>query len=322
MSRRLWISSVVLLSAGAGAAACSLAYDLTDYSGGTTAKDSGIVDSVVDTEGPADSSTEDTEGDSESPDTDVTADSSDSTIVAEAGDGATDTKMADDTSVAETAVDSGTMTDAVVETPMTDAGCGALCLFGVSEIMVRPTSGTGDKREWVELTNYDSTSLDVSGVTVKVFSSTEKASFTFPAGTTLAAGEAVVLVDDEVSFKADVDATYTLGKVYGLAMTPLSDVFVNGGPTVRVYAPGSSTSYESAITSKSTWTVGHSYSYPPPSAACPASARFTAGTGAYSASWKETPADVASQYGQYMSAGMPVILYGTPTKSNAGIGCP
>jgi hypothetical protein len=323
VSRRLRISAVAVLCAGLGVGACSLAYDLTDYSGGTTAKDSGVVDSDVIDSASTDTAVDDTGGDTALPpdDTDVKVDAGSDTTLADATDGSVVDSGAD-TSVDDTASDSGAGPDVMPETPMSDAGCGSLCLFGVSELMVRPTSGTGDKREWVELTNYDSAPVDVSGVTVKVFSTSEKATFTFPAGTVLAAGEAVVIADDEAAFKADVSVGYTLGKVFAFGMA--GDIFVNGGPTVRVYAPGSSVAYETSISSKSTWTVGHSYAYPPPASACPATGRFVTGTGAYSAAWKETPADLGSKYGEYMfgAPAMPVALYGTPTKSNVGIACP
>ena len=296
-------------------ASCSVLVDVSDYSGGPM-RDTGssLVDGNADVADAAKDSDRESSADSviDTSDTGVKPDDADTAT----GDDADSDVLVDS---GADALDAGdTLPDVVADAPEAGA-CGSVCMFGISEIMPRAVAGSGDKHEWVELTNYGSSALDVSGVTVKVFSSTtgEKASFTFLAGTPpLAAGEAVVIADDDVALKADVTGGYVLGKVFSF-LKPTGDVFINSSPfDVKVYASGVSAPYETGTFSHS-WVAGRSYSYPAPAALCPASARFTA-TGTPTAPWKETPADAASKYGE-----QPVgtALYGTPTKANTVV-CP
>jgi hypothetical protein len=294
---------------------CSVLNNLDEYSGGT--RDASVSDST--TEVGSDSSIDgpdDTTPDSTVDTTDGAKD--DTPDTADAGpdvaiDSGTDTA---DATVPDT-TDAADVAD-TTDTAVVEAGpCGSVCSFGISEVMVRAVSGAGDKREWVEFTNYTSGTLDISAVTVKIFTTSEKASFTFPAGTTLTAGEAIVVADDDTSFKADVTTGYGLGKVFSFAK-PAGDILVNSSFNVRLYAPGVSAPYEDALVSRSTWPAGRAYAYPPPTSVCPASGRLT-GTGALTAPWKDVPVDVAQKYGEY-PVGTP--LYGTPTKANTGVACP
>lgn len=286
----------------APATACTVLNDLEGYSGG--ARDTGA--SIVDT-GAVDTALPDTgkppEDTGAEPDTAVP-----DTAVADTGpapmdSGATETM----------AVDSG------MDTGVADTSDGGLCApseLGLSEFQVRGTFGSGDKREWIELTNYGATPLDVSGVTVKIVSGTEKASFTFPAGTSVAAGAAVVIVGDKAVFSADV-MSIMLGDVFEFGK---SDYLVNSSASeVRIFGSGCATPYETAVIPSKSYSIGQPWAYPPPSAACPASARLGAG-GALGAAWKEVPVSTTS-YGSYTGDAGAQALYGTPTKPN-NVACP
>lgn len=234
-----------------------------------------------------------------------------------------------DTTVTDTGVDTGTITmdtapptDTAADTTVVDSpACGvAYKDFGVSEVMARGTSGTGDKREWIEITNYGAGNLDVSGVTVKVFSGTglpEKGSLTIPSGTMLAAGASIVIAGERTTFVADVPTTYGLGTVFEFAK---SDILVNSSATeIRLYGPSCTTPYETINIPTRTWSVGQPWAYPTPSSTCPASARLS-GT-APGAAWKEVPTST-SPYGSYaLSDAGTQNVYGTPTKAN-NVACP
>lgn len=240
-----------------------------------------------------------------------------------------DTNIEEDTSVADSTKDTATPPDTfvadtgsgdVVTTEVADtAGCGlAFADFGLSEFQVRGTFGMGDKREWIELTNYGATKLDIAGVTVKIVSGGgEKASFSFAPGTMVDGGQAVVIVGDRATFTADVMATYGLGTVYEFGK---SDYLVNSAASeVRIFGPGCSTPYETAIIPSKTYTIGQPWAYPPPSSTCPLSSRLMAG-GALGSAWKEVPVSTTS-YGSYGADAGATTLYGTPTKAN-NVACP
>ncbi len=289
-----WLTLVALV---APATACTVLNDLDGYSGGK--RDTGV---IVDT-GAVDTAVPDTAKpveDTSAPDT-ATADS-----------GAADTASADSVATETMTVDSAMDTSA----DATDGGACVLADFGLSEFQVRGTFGSGDKREWIELTNYGTSLLDVSGVTVKIFSGTEKASLTFPAGTTVAAGAAVVIVGDKAVFSADVTAI-TLGAVFEFAK---NDYLVNSSSSeVRIFAPGCASASETAVIPSKMYSIGQSWAYPAPTAACPASARLMAG-GTLGTAWKEVPVTTTS-YGSYTGDAGTQALYGTPTKPN-NVACP
>lgn len=210
-----------------------------------------------------------------------------------------------------------------------DAPCGVgVGRFGFSEFMPRAVAGSGDKHEWIEITNYDACPIDVSGVTVKVSSATaERASFTFPPGTTLTAGEALIVADDSSVFATDVTGAgdagvIPIGKVFNFASVS-GDVIVNSTAIFRLYAPGSTAAYEDVTVSAPSagWAPNRSMAYPVPSSTCPASGRYSTPTGgSLSAAWKNAAIDPSQEYG---STGSPAVtLYGTPTKPNNGISCP
>ena len=238
-----------------------------------------------------------------------------------------DTKVSDtgvaDTKVADTAVADTKVSDtAVADTVVAEAAvCTPWSKLGLSEVMVRVVSGTGDKREWLELTNYESSPLDIGGATVKVIGSAiEKASFTFPAGTVLAAGEALVVAVDKASFLGDF-ATPPSIKVFDFAK--ISDVMTNTTAfDVRLFAPGCTvTPYENITLSRGTWTLAQSFAYPVPSSACPAADRINA-AGGPTTPWKDTTKDVANNFGSLTVGGVTTQLYGTPGRPNAGVVCP
>jgi hypothetical protein len=294
-------SRPILLLLATAPVACTVLNSMDGYTGGTKDTGTAVVDSAVvdtslpmDTAMPVDTSMEDTE----------VVDSGKDTFVPDSG-------MVDSI-VIDSAMDSAT-------TEVTDtAGCGlALVDFGLSEFQVRGTFGTGDKREWIELTNYGTSKLDISGVTVKVFSGSEKASFTFPAGTMVDSGGAVVVVGDKALFTADVMTSFGLGTVFDFAK---SDYIVNSAASeVRIFGPGCASPYETAVIPSKMYTIGQPWAYPAPTATCPASARLMAG-GALGAAWKEVPASTTS-YGSYATEAGMTTLYGTPTKPN-NVACP
>ncbi len=311
----------------AGFAACSLT-NLDEYTSGggdTGPSDTGrdaTTDSALDakdTSSPLDAldtATDDTLDSGVAPDT---RDSGDATLdTADTADTA-DTPDTLDTTPFDTGPDT---LDALSLGDVGDASCPVTAL-GLSEVMVRAVAGTGDAHEWIELTNYGSCDLDIGGVTVRIVSSGgEKAVFIFPDGTTIAAGQAVVLADNDAVLKADLIPGYTLGTVFSLVKG--GDVLVNGGNiTVSLYGRGGGTAFEAALIPSrggGSWPgLGRSYGYPVPSTACPASGRLSAG-GPLSATWKDAPTVSTSQYGD--AGGDTLPLYGSPTKPNVDIACP
>lgn len=290
---------LVLLLATCPAGACTVLNSMDGYAGG--ARDTGTI--AVDSTAP-DTATTDTA----QPDTTLPADTFETAAVDSAMD------------AADSAADSATVD--TLDTAVVDTGdtgpCGAgYADFGLSEFQVRGTFGTGDKREWVEITNYGSVPLDVSGVVVKVFSGTERATFSIPAATTVPANGSVVLAGDKTTFSADVLASYGLGTVYDFGKV---DYIVNSAASeVRLFAPGCTTPYEVAVMPSKMYAIGQPWAYPAPSATCPASARLTAG-GVLGAAWKEVPVSTTA-YGSYAIDGGMQQLYGTPTKPN-NVACP
>lgn len=281
----------------------------------------------------------DTEADETAADTkplETTAETSAADAMSDVPDAAVDTKLPIDSSADSVVLDTKISTDAgadatfdtglvpdTADTAVADVldtafvpetgGC-TLASFGLSEVMVQTTSGAGDTREWLELTNYGACPLDVSGVRVTVFNGpTVSASLLFPSPTMVAAGEAIVIAANESGFRGSV--TVTLGRVFNFGL-PSGGLFPNLGESrVRLYAAGSSVAYEDIALPVRTWPVGQSYAYPVPSAACPASSRIVGG--APGPAWKDTPI-TGPKFGDV--AGSP--LYGTPTKANGGIACP
>lgn len=313
----------LLLGLIVSTASCTVLEDMSGYSGGapdtgTSVVDTGTppVDTSVTTEtGGTDSGTVDTG--TVSMDTGVDSTVTDSTIT----DSSVDTSTPDTGTVDTAVVDTG------VDTSFDAAGCGLLTnVFGISEIMVRAVNGTmftADRYEWIEFTNYGSTTVDVSGVTAKVFGgTTEKASVTFPAGTTLAAGEAAVVAIDKTTFMTAVSSSWGTIKVFDFGKS--GDILTNGSAfDVRLYAAGCPTPFESATVPARTWSIGVSWAYPVASTTCPASGRLT-GTNTLSSSWKEAAKDAPSTYGTLplpSDAGVQ-SMYGTPGKANAGVACP
>lgn len=68
----------------------------------------------------------------------------------------------------------------------------------VSEINYNP-AGVDDTKEWLELMNIASNTIDLTDVSFTGIT------YTFPAGTTLAAGQRIVVVKDQVGFAEDYD---------------------------------------------------------------------------------------------------------------------
>ncbi|MDB2674273.1 lamin tail domain-containing protein [Akkermansiaceae bacterium] len=68
----------------------------------------------------------------------------------------------------------------------------------VSEINYNP-AGVDDTKEWLELMNISATAIDLTDVSFTGIT------YTFPAGTTLEAGQRIVLVKDQAGFAADYD---------------------------------------------------------------------------------------------------------------------
>lgn len=315
----------LLLGLLVSTASCTVLEDMGGYSGG--APDTGT--STIDTgTSPVDTgaSTETGAEDSGTVDTGTAKDSSVDSTVTDSGVDSTVTDSGADTAIADTGSVDTAVADTGVDTSFDAAGCGLLTnVFGISEIMVRAVNGTmftADRYEWIEFTNYGSTTLDVSGVTAKVFGgTTEKAAFTFPTGTTLAAGEALVIAIDKTTFMTAVSSSWGTIKVFDFGKS--GDILTNGSAfDVRLYAAGCPTPFESATVPARTWSIGVSWAYPVPSTTCPASGRLT-GTNALSSSWKESAKDTASTYGTLAlpsDAGVQ-SMYGTPGKSNAGVAC-
>ncbi len=101
--------------------------------------------------------------------------------------------------------------------------------FRISEVNYNPSTSVANA-EYIEFLNTGTTTLDLAGVTVTEGPSVP---FVFPAGTTLAAGERILIVQDPAAFAAaypGVPASQVVGSYTG----KLS----NAGENIRVEEPG------------------------------------------------------------------------------------
>ena len=73
----------------------------------------------------------------------------------------------------------------------------------VSEINYNP-AGPDDTKEWLELMNISPTAIDLTDLSFAGIT------YTFPTGTTLSAGQRIVIVKDQAGFAADYDTTEIL----------------------------------------------------------------------------------------------------------------
>ncbi len=293
--------------------------------GDSATMDSGVADSIVADSGISDTSV----SDSGAADTGVLDSGIADTGVADTGvvdTGVADTGIADtgiaDTGVADTGVADSGATDSGATDASDGGGCAVVGGFGVSELMVRAISGMGDGHEWLELTNYTSCALDVSGVTVQVLetgSTFVRGQLTFPSGTVLAAGEAVVVADAVTTFETDapaVPATQVFGFAAGGSGT---DVLVNSKAIIiTLTAASGGAPYESITVPVPAggWPLGQSYAYPVPSMSCPASGRIVGG--APSGTWKYTSPTPGNEFALIST----VPEYGSPAAANTSIACP
>jgi hypothetical protein len=88
------------------------------------------------------------------------------------------------------------------------------------------SDGANNSGDWVEFHNYGTQALDISGWKFK--DEEDHHIFTFPTGTTIAAGAYLVLVEDTAAFTANFPAvTNKIG--------PMDFNLANGGEMVRVY---------------------------------------------------------------------------------------
>jgi hypothetical protein len=347
------LRSLTLVVLVASAAACSLAVDLSGYSGGTldAGSDGASDDSAITTD---DSATTDGSGyDAEAGDdtanesgADSGSDSGGDSILLDASDsadtsfdgGATDSSSdggvdavsdSNDARVSD-ASDSGA-TDAIDAGDTSDTGpvdggpCAVAGGFGLSELMIRATSGTADTHEWFELTNYTSCTLDVSNVFVAVTDvASTRASLTLPAGTLIAAGDSIVIADVVSVFHADAPSV-PLSKVFDLAATGGGILTNTTAFTIVLRASGAASPYEQ-ITFNSPprtpdWPAGVSYAYPIPSTTCPVSARIATGN-LPGAAWKDALVGGGDKYGSVSVEAGVFGLYGTPGAPNTGVACP
>ncbi len=326
------------LACATSLAACADVLGLSGYENGEDV-DAALDASLADADGGADSGAPDgAEADT------ATADSGTDTIVTDgAGDAPTlDSADADatadaidaappDTATTDTADGAPDAVDALdggeTGVDAADAGpCSTVRNVGLSEIMVRAISSSGDTHEWFELTNYDSTcSFDVGGlrVTTQSWSTTTmtfigKANVTVPAGLRLAPGASLLFADVKATFLADASAyvtTYGLDPALVLDLNwTLGDLFVNGADNaVDVYYPGASLPSES-VTIKArgtTWpAVGRAFEFP---ASCDPSLRLLAGSPVTTSThWVDTSSVAAEQFGTITATS----LYGTPGRRN------
>jgi hypothetical protein len=239
-----------------------------------------------------------------------------------------DTALPDVVDAASDSADSLVAVDvSEVGTDAADAGpCATVRNVGLSEIMIRTISGTGDTHEWFELTNYDAAcTFDVGGmrVTTQSWSTTSmtfiaKANVTIPAGVKLAPGASLVFADLKSTFLTDAAGYFT---TYGLDSSlvidlnwTFGDLFVNGYDNkVDIYYPGATTPSEGAtISARGTvWpTVGRSFEFP---SICDPTLRLLAGSPATTSThWVDTTAVAAEQYGNVAANS----IYGTPGRKN------
>jgi hypothetical protein len=346
------LAGVVLASL----AGCSLTVDLAGYAGGgddasadasdgdidTTVEDTSVdtgedttsdsgVDTSLDTSGDVgvDTSVTPPPDASDAADASDVADVREASVDADASD-ATDAKPDSADSSLGDAADAADTADATDATDATDTAdgnpCGPVRNVGLSEIMIRTISGTGDTHEWFELTNYDAAcTFDVGGmrVTTQSWSTTSmafisKANVTLPAGTKLAPGASLVFADLKATFLTDASSyitTYALDTslIIDLNWT-FGDLFVNGADNiVDVYYPGATLPSES-VTIKArgaTWpTVGRSFEFP---GVCDPALRLLAGTPVTTSThWTDTTSVAAEQYGTIAANS----IYGTPGRKN------
>lgn len=317
-------------------AGCSLTVDLAGYADG----DDAAIDTAIDTA--AEDTREDTGGDTNEdtstipPDTlaesggdaDATgddADAGDSSVVADAdaADATPDATDATDATDASDAADASDASDAA------DAGpCGTVRNIGLSEVMVRSISGTGDTHEWFEIANHDpSCTFDVGGLKVRMLSWSssslifiEKGNVTVPAGVSLPPGGTLVFADTRAAFLVDAGAYYTangldqslvfdLGKAGG-------DLWVNSADNeVEIYPPGATTPSETVVVkSRSTWPIGRSFEFP---VICDPTLRLLPGPPVTTSThWTDTPATAANQYGSVATMPTATTLYGSPGRKN------
>jgi hypothetical protein len=352
VSRSFVVTSLVVLAAGVG---CSLTVDLSGYSDG----DGAVADAAEDgaPEAQADGASDvsiDTEIDSASDTTlDTSEEVADSTV-ADTSDAAADTapEAAADTApdaAADTAPDAAADTapeaaadtapeataDAADAADAADTYDGNPCSIpthlGLSEVMVRAVSGTGDTHEWFEIANYDTTcTYDVGGLRVRTLSPStsdagpawyETSTFTVPAGVVLAPGKAMVFADVRATFLADAGSYYTTNGldtnlVFDLNKT-LGGVLVNTSDfQIEFYAPGQTLPLENVtIKTRTTWPLGQSRALPSP---CdPLNQRLTTVAPiTTSTHWMDTPASVTYQYGSLASDAGATTFYGTPGRKN------
>lgn len=99
----------------------------------------------------------------------------------------------------------------------------------ISEVNYNPSDSVANA-EYIEFLNTGNSTLDLAGVTVTEGPSVP---FVFPAGTTLAAGERILIVQDEAAFSAAYDDV-PLNQIVGTYTGKLS----NSGENIRVEEPG------------------------------------------------------------------------------------
>ncbi len=339
----LALGALSLLVAGAG---CSLTVDLSGYAGGddaaadasdtaldTTLEDTPLDggDDTLDATPPPDTLGEgggDADGSLDASDAADAHDAADASDAADAHDASVDaTSDATSDAISDAADASDSRADASDAADAADAGpCATVRNVGLSEIMIRTISGTGDTHEWFELTNYDATcTFDVGGLRVQTqsWSTTSlafinKASATVPAGIKLAPGASLVFADLKATFLADASSYVT---TYGLDTSLIidlnfsfGDLFVNGADNVvDVYYPGATLPSESTTVKARgmTWpAVGRSFEFP---ASCDPTLRLLAGSPVTtSVHWVDTTSVAAEQYGAIAT----VAAYGTPGRKN------
>lgn len=316
-------------------ASCSLTVDLAGYASGDDASldaSDGDIDSAADDTGP--DSALDSGVDTSMPpppdalaeggaDADATVDGAEASV-----DAAADAADASDAKTDAADATPADAADAADASDAADAGpCATVRNVGLSEVMVRSISGVGDTHEWFEIANYDaSCTYDVGGLKVRMLSWNsssltfiEKATFTVPAGVSLAPGGTLVFADTRASFLVDAGAYYTTNGldqslVFDFGKT-LGDLWVNSADNeVEIYPPGATTPSETTVVkSRSTWPIGRSFEFA--SVCDPALRLLTGPPVTTSTHWTDAPATVANQYGSAPT--MPATaLYGSPGRKN------